>query len=203
MNTFKVLLTVLLSLAGISLTQAQNLTSNKIKSAPWIVGAGFNALDVSQNFHRQLLPVKPYWKIMPFPSRFTVEKQLINGISINLNASFNKYNENRILGDKEHEVGMAYTSLNIIAKYDLNKLLGSTRWIDPYLLAGLGNTVRNQEIKSQSIRQDFQTTNIGAGLNLWLTGKCGFNLETVSRFSFYDGARQKQHAFGVIYKLKR
>ena len=75
------------------------------------------------------------------------------------------------------------------------------RWIEPYLIMGLGYTFRTAGTETPHI----PTLNLGAGLNFWITKNIGIQIQSTGKLSIYPffigtDANYFQHSAGISYR---
>jgi hypothetical protein len=106
------------------ITKAQNaLTQNGILGGgPWTIGIGMNVIvDDGYRIHH-ILNIHGNWNAVPYPSRFSVERAMGSGLSVEL-----AYTYNQILGGKTVDQGpnplsITYIAFLIIPNFRLNRM---------------------------------------------------------------------------------
>ena len=186
MKQFKIALTALFAFATVVSVKAQD------EKNPIALGISANVVDfyggsgLGDNFLDML--GNGDWNI--FVPRITAEKYLKKGFSIQLGASFNQIKTVNIKDDVDY----SYLSLDPIAKYDLNYLIGETGWFDPY--AYLGASFVNANSNSALM------PNVGGGFNAWFNEKLGLNFHTGTKVNLgSEVGTHFQTSLGLVYKF--
>lgn len=175
----------------------------------WRISAGINVVDIRTPLKFSDI-VKDYFNgsiqdlnMYSFPARIAFERTLSDKFALQLSVSYNQvkkgygYSEgNALLADK-----FIYGDLKL--KYDLNSLLGDTKWFDPFILAGAGYSSIGDKSDLKGVA--------GAGSNFWLSDHWGINLESSYNHNFQGtfessgsggtGTDFFQHNIGVIYSF--
>ena len=151
---------------------------------PWVVGFGVNVVDFSPN-----PPGTETWNFLPSISRFTGEKYLDKGFSLQLAGSLNK-----ITVFNGEDVDFLYYSVGANVKYDLNNLIGETSWFDPYVY--LGGDYVSADSNSELM------LNAGAGFNTWFSDNLGLNFQLGAKEGFSDKVDfHYQSSIGLVVKF--
>ncbi len=200
MKHLKRILFVFLIAFAVTNLQAQD------ENNPWSLDFGTNAVDFYPTNHPSMVTpngnsttwfdnfnnAKDHYNFLASPiSRIHVGKYIADGFSLGAAASFNNITK---VGDARI-ADQAYIGLDMDIRYDLNKLIGDTKWFDPYATIGGGYTIMDDKGNG--------TLNGGLGLNFWFTENIGLNLQSNYKHSF-DDTRQLphfQHALGLILKF--
>jgi OOP family OmpA-OmpF porin len=179
MKHLKMAVIALFALVAVSNVNAQD------ENNPWVVGFGTNIVDFSE------LPVgESSWNFLPSISRFTAEKYLEKGFSLQFAGSLNKITT----VSKEDDVDFLYYSLGANVKYDLNNLVGETSWFDPYVY--LGGDFVSADSNSEGM------LNVGAGFNTWFNDNIGLNFQTGAKKGFSDEVKTHfQSSLGLVVKF--
>ena len=193
MKHLKVALLALLLVTGFSNVNAQD------ENNPWAVGFGVNAVDFyptnpqtewGGNWYNQFFNANDHYNIVPAISRLTVSRYLAAGFSFEAAGSFNKIEK---IGDMSVS-DYSFWAVDGAVKYDVNKIIGDTKWFDPYVLVGGGYTWMDD--------LDTASGNAGLGANFWFNDKVGLNIETRYRHTFdSDLFDHWQHSAGIIFKM--
>lgn len=180
----KILLTLLL-VACFSNINAQDANN------PWAIGFGTNAIHSPAT--RSDFFKFSEWNMVPsFFSRLTVAKYIDDGFSIEGALSANTITHNNSI-DVPRE---SFFAIDGSLKYDLNKIVGETSFVDPYVLVGGGYTWVDEKGAG--------TFNAGAGANFWLTDNFGLNLQAVGKHVFNDFFLSENHwqfSTGIVLKF--
>lgn len=173
----------------------------------WIVGLGINGINDSGRNLSQPFNVKNNWNISSFPSRFSLEKNIYQGLSLEVSGTSNKYKPGKIINGKENLSAKSFHSFDINAKYDLNYLFGQTLWFDPYAIAGYGYTGVGSEEDFRKQNRSGITNHFGIGFNLWVTDQVGLNFQSMGKLGFIGlgfmsgPSHYVQHGLSIVYKF--
>ena len=92
-----------------------------------------------------------------------------------------------------------FLSLDINFKYDANKIIGETKFFDPYFISGLGYTYRDASYSRPYLDNKSSVNfNIGLGANFWLNNVLAINTQGLAKFST-DSYLQAN--IGLVFKL--
>lgn len=173
-----------------------------ITKTPWTFGLSGHVVDDDGDPFGHLFRVSKTWNFLPYPTRLTIDGYYQSGISFQTEFAFTKYSPGRIINNKDNiSTTMlpwgTFFSVDEHAKYDLNEVIGETNWFDPYISGGFGFAIRSGLPKS------FTTTyNIGLGWNIWIWENLGFNMQSMAKFSMFEGtSNYLHHSVGVAYKI--
>ena len=162
--------------------------SEWLKETAWVVGFGGAIVkDNNQNINSS----NPLLEFTNYPAQFTADKNLrLNGLSIQLALASTSF--------RPH----TFAELDLNFKYDLNNLIGKTKWFDPYASLGFGLTYRdNMDIAVLRYHDDdLQSTfSTSFGANFWLTKVMGINLQGQAKFAKdpYLAAN-----IGLVFKIR-
>jgi len=189
MKHLKIAVMALFTLVAVSNVNAQD------ENNPWVVGFGTNVVDFynGDDFSGQIkdLMGNSDWNFLPSISRFTAEKYLEKGFSLQLAGSLNKITT---LSAKD-DVDFLYYSLGVNVKYDLNNLIGETpQWFDPYVY--LGGDYVSADSNSEGM------LNVGAGFNTWFNDNIGLSFQTGTKKGFSDEVKAHyQSSLGLVVKF--
>ena len=190
MKHLKIAVIVLFTLVSASNVSAQD------ENNPWVVGFGFNVVDFYQGSNDFTGNLKDLmgngdWNFLPSISRFTAEKYLEKGFSLQLAGSLNKITT---LSAKD-DVDFLYYSLGVNVKYDLNNLIGETpQWFDPYVY--LGGDYVSANSKGEGM------LNVGFGFNTWFSDNIGLSYQSGYKKGFSDEVKAHyQSSLGLVVKF--
>ncbi|MEO9570693.1 MAG: OmpA family protein [Polaribacter sp.] len=189
MKRLKLAVIALFTLVTIGNVNAQD------ENNPWAVGFGVNVVDFygGNDFVDQLKDLigNKDWNILPSISRISAEKYIDKGISVQLAGSINKIENYAALDDSD----FLYWSLDAIAKYDLNNLIGDTsQWFDPFVY--LGGSYVSVDSRGEGM------AHVGAGFNTWFNENLGLNFQTGTKVGFSDNIKSHyQTSLGLVIKF--
>ncbi|WP_224483126.1 OmpA family protein [Robertkochia aurantiaca] len=161
----------------------------------WMFGLGYNFVDDSGSRWSEFIDFDDHWATTAYPNRLSAGYYLQNGLGFELIGSINKYNEGLIVDGEEILEERDYRAIDLKISYDLNHLIGSTGWFDPYVATGIGNT---------SIEDVARTTfNAGLGFNAWFSDSWGLNFNTFGKWSLNSdiNSNHLQHSAGVVFRF--
>ncbi len=208
--------------ARITNVQAQDTTMSfgkYLTQTSWLVTVGADFVDNSQDHN----PFKIYnhggsthggSPAFNTPAKFAIEKDIYGfrhwkhtkGFSIVLaltSTSLRPHN---------------FAALDGYLKYDLNTLIGDTKFFDPFLLGGLGlnymdyagnngpfaNGDKNTYRQGKDV---FITIDGGLGFNLWIFPNVAINLQSVAKWGklakSWEGTNYFQNSVGLVFKIGR
>ncbi len=175
---------VLIFTAALSNLNAQDANN------PWAIGFGANAIH-NPNNRTDFLKTKQ-WNVIPSISKFSIARYLEDGFTFEVAGTLNEITKNN---------GTTIAAVTFVAvdghiKYDINGLIGDTKWFDPYIFVGGGHTWVDNKGAG--------TFNAGAGMNLWVTNHIGFNFQTAGKRVFNNfilNENHWQHSAGLVIKF--
>jgi OOP family OmpA-OmpF porin len=167
----------------------------------WIIGLGWNAVDDDGKPFRNLFRFQPTWNILPYPQRLTLDRYIKKGWSAEMIFCFNKYNPTKDINNVIITGSFLFFSLDFMAKYDLNQLIETGKWFNPYTTFGIGGTLRTIKVHPIS-----GTINLGLGFNIWFNEHWGLNFQSIAKFAISPNfirtsSNYLQHSAGVVYKF--
>jgi OOP family OmpA-OmpF porin len=205
---------LLVALCGTTMAQMKSKVNNKstasgggfkrfITKTPWTFGLSGHVVDDDGDPFGNLFNVAKTWNFMPYPTRLTIDGYYQAGISFQTEFAFTQYKSGRYINNITEPTAVSnpwssFFSTDFHVKYDLNEVFGQTNWFDPYVTGGFGFAIRSGLPKS------FTTTyNAGLGWNIWIWENLGFNMQTMAKFSMFEGtSNYLHHSVGIIYKLE-
>ena len=207
--------------ARITNVQAQDTTMSfgkYLTQTSWLVGIGVDFVDNSQDHN----PFKIYnhggatrggSPAFNTPYKFSIEKDIYG---------FRHWKYTKGLSLVAAIAGTSlrphnFESLDGYLKYDLNTLIGDTKFFYPYVLGGAGITymdytghtgpIANRAKTGYRQTKDvFLTINGGLGFNLWIFPNVAINFQTVGKFrtiKAFEGTNYFQNSIGLIFKIGR
>ncbi|MBS9774707.1 MAG: OmpA family protein [Tenacibaculum sp.] len=187
----------LVALAMFAFLTVSNVNAQD-ENNPWAVSFGINTVDnrnwdgeVGTAFKDWLGPTEWGDNTIPSISKITVGRYLGKGFALELDGSLNKV---KIRQSKENKVDELYYKIGLLAKYDLNNLVGNTGWFNPYV--GLGGAYQNVGDEGDAVLSGV------AGANLWFNDNLGLNLQTGYHHGFNQEGRDFfQHSLGLVFRF--
>tara|TARA_B110000046_G_scaffold18788_1_gene17926 strand:+ start:22594 stop:23913 length:1320 start_codon:yes stop_codon:yes gene_type:complete len=177
MKHLKMAVIALFTLVAVSNVNAQD------ENNPWVVGFGVNTVDFSE---------KPFgessWDFLPSISRFTAEKYLEKGFSLQFAGSLNEIT--KLSGED-----FLYYSLGANVKYDLNNIVGETsQWFDPYVYVGGDYVSANSKGEGM--------LNVGVGFNTWFSDNIGLSYQSGYKKGFSNQVENHyQNSLSLVVKF--
>lgn len=197
MNTIK---SSLLVLACLALTSAytqeipQLTSKDSIVQSSWIFGLGYNIVDDSGNAFGTFPNSENQLNVLAYPSRISIGRYFKNGIGLEAIGTYNKYKEGKLIDGVINPETSNYFGVDARITYDLNKVIGETRWFDPYLGVGVGYTDANNTPRG--------TYNTVVGFRTWFSDRLGLDLNASGKWSIGNEATNHiQYGAGVVYQF--
>lgn len=163
-------------------------------SSYWLIGAGLNIVDDSEEGLSTLPTVNGQWNMLPYPSRFSIGRYFKNGFGIELIGSINRYKAGNTINSVIITENIPYRALDTRITYDFNKQFGETGFFDPY--AGLGFGISN------SSNSTYPTYNAVIGMRLWLSKNWAFDFNSSGKWQGLKKINNHvQHAAGLVYRF--
>ncbi len=209
MKHLKIALMALLVVAGLSNVNAQD------ENNPWAISVGVNAVDfhptnrpgnetetlgISSGWYDEFFNATAHYNIIPSISRVSVGRYLADGFSFTVSGNLNKITKvgNGPITPEYNPGNWTFLGLDGDIRYDLNKIIGDTKWFDPYVSVGGGYTWIDWTGNG--------TLNGGLGTNLWFSDNVGINLQSAYKHSFDNSTNLKkaqhfQHSAGLVFKF--
>jgi OOP family OmpA-OmpF porin len=178
--------------------QHKNKLIRKLQRVVWTAGIHGVVIDDDGHPLKKLFNVGDSWSFVPFPSRLTVEAYVDKGLSIEGGFVYSKLKKGKLeSGDRIRTKDAALFAFDASAKYNLNELIGDTKWFSPYAIGGFGYTYRGVTTPKNGIM-----ANIGLGFTAWFYKGFGLNLQSMAKFAI-NGASSNylMHSAGVVYRF--
>jgi hypothetical protein len=175
-------------------------TIKPYKPYKWMIGVHWTAVDDDGNKFGNVFDAANSWNIKPFPTRFTLDRYFVYGWSVEMAASYVEYTPDKLVNDSTGREGINL-SIDFNAKYSFYNLYAPrARWIDPFLLAGIGFTYRTGTADPY-----VPTVNLGGGINFWITNWFGVQLSSTAKFAVYPKvwntkSNYLQHNAGLVFR---
>jgi hypothetical protein len=173
--------------ASLTVPKEKKSVGTWLTKTPWQVGIGMNLIDDNEKTNT-IGPIKDLaWS----PFKFTLEKALVKGWNLQLAFSSTSYNPHNFL------------AIDVNGKYDLNNLIGDTKWFDPYGLVGLDYSYRDYTQWTENVIKNVSSTNkigfnAGLGANFWLFPNVGIQTQAVAKLG---GNNYMAVALGLVFKI--
>lgn len=165
---------------------------------PWTFGIHGHVVDDDGNPFKYLFDVNKTWNFFPYPTRLTIDGYYKAGFSFQGEFSYNQYKTGKRIQNEFIPGTWTFFSADMHVKFDLNEVIGSTNWFDPYVAMGHGYTMRSGAPKPNSFN-----FNAGLGFNIMIFENLGFNVQTMAKFSMIEGtSNYLHHNVGVIYRIE-
>jgi len=166
--------------ASLSASAQPYKTIKPFKPYKWMFGVHWYGLEDDGNKFGGFIDVKNSWNIKPFPTMLTIDRYFVYGWSAEASLGYAQYTENKLVNDTTGISGFNF-SFDLNAKYSFYNLYAPrARWIDPYLIAGIGFTYRNGTGDPY-----VPTVNLGGGVNFWFINWMGIRLSSTAKFGVY------------------
>lgn len=157
-------------------------TIKPFKPYKWMFGLHWYGLEDDGNKFSGMFDVNRSWNIKPFPTMLTVDRYFVYGWSAEASLAYGQYTTNKLVNDTTGVSGMNL-SFDINGKYSFyNQYAPRARWIDPYLVAGIGFTYRTGTADPY-----VPTVNLGGGINFWVVNWMGVRLSSTAKLGVYPG----------------
>ena len=189
MKNLKLAIIALFTFAIIGSANAQDANN------PWVVGFGINSVDIqgpkfgTEDFFKDAFGTSDL-NISPSISRFSGEKYLEKGFTLQLAGTLNKVTHFKMEDDSDYVLW----SVGALVKYDLNHLFGETGWFDPYV--GIGGDFVDANDKTELMATG------AAGFNIWFNENLGLNFQHGWKKGFTDNvANHFQSTAGLVIKF--
>jgi len=168
---------------------------------PWDIQFGWSAIDDDGKPFRNLLDIKDSWNIGFVPSRLGISKKINKVWKGEFDFAFNKYRANKLVNSEVISQNGSFFTMDFGVQLDLNRFLGYTWIVDPYVESGLGYTRRSISKFKNTI-----TYNFGVGANFWINDFIGAFIQSSGKIGFKspfirNSSNYFQHSLGVVIKI--
>lgn len=186
---------------GFSQGSAQNKSKfvRILQKTVWTAGLHGVVIDDDGKPFKALFNVADSWNFLPYPTRVTLEGYVDKGVSIEGGFTYSKLKKGKTVGsdDKKRVADATLLSFDASAKYDLNEIIGDTKFFSPYAIGGLGYTYRNVPGTKSAV-----TLNFGLGFTVWFYKGFGFNAQSMAKFALpMSSSNYLMHSVGVVYRF--
>jgi OOP family OmpA-OmpF porin len=183
------------------------------KENPWVIGFGVNAVDfyptniggmnssngVATKWFDQFFNLNDHYDYIGAPTKLSIGRYINKHINIEIAGSINKITK---IGEIELAESVAYMAIDVNLNYDINNLIGDTKWFDPYAILGIGFNAKGNNDSNVIQFKNYGSFNSGLGTKLWLTNRFGIKIQSVYKHFFNDGSFPHfQHSASLIYKF--
>lgn len=164
---------------------------------PWIFGLGVNAVDDDGQPFDHIFNANDSWHIPPFPSRISVAKYVLPGLTVGGNLNFNQYKKDKIVNSRINNSSGIFLSVDLEAQYHFNALFERNKWFDPFLGGGFGYTFRDP------LAAHTFSANPALGINFWFTKYWGLQIRTTGKFALSSdrSLNYTQHSASILFRL--
>lgn len=175
-------------------------TVKPYKPYKWMFGIHWAAIEDDGNQFGGLFNVTQSWNLKPYPTMISVDRYFVYGWSAEFQANYGQYAGNRLVNGVENVSGIN-VSADLHGKYSFYNLYAPrARWIDPYLIAGVGYTYR-----TGTADPHVMTANIGGGVNFWFVNWMGVRLSSTAKIGavptfFNSDNNYFQHSAGIVFR---
>lgn len=191
---------VFLAQVGISLAQPDKMITNK-DNYFWQFGIAWSATDDDGQELNPMPADQLHGAIIP--SRLYVDRYIYNGWSVEGVLGAQSYDSTKMVNDSMGVNGFI-SYFDAALKYSFYKQLGRGA-LDPYLGAGAGFTIRNNDPR-QSAPGLTPTVNLSAGCTFWVSKQIGLQAQGVYKFGLVDilgAASYSQYSLGLVYRIEK
>ena len=177
---------------------------------PWVVGFGINTVDVMPWGSDEFGSVAEDYigttewadNTIPSISRLSVDRYVGKGFTVQLAGTINKVETITA----EEDADELYWSIDLAAKYDLNNLIGDTKWFDPYVALGASyvdfghNTSTFNTATFEEGGELMPTASLG--FNTWFNDNLGLNFNSSLKKEFGSNVEDHfQHSLGLVFRF--
>ena len=174
----------------------------EIKPYKWMVGAHWTVIE-DDGEQWGFFDVGPSWHILYYPTKLTVDRYFTSGWSVEVAGAFSQYTPGKRVNDTIGGASL-FIAADVNAKKSFYYLYAPRhRWIDPYVTAGLGYTMRSNAYVAQHV----PTLNIGAGFNIWIHRIFGLQFHSNAKLGLWPGfwdssfhTNYFQHSAGIVFR---
>lgn len=180
----------------------ENVRRSTIR-APWIAGLGWNVIDDDGKPFNHLFDANGSWNVVPYPSKLSCEKILIQGWSVEFAANYNQLKSGKRLNNDILKSTQTFISADINGKFSFAEFAPKLGFFDPYVLHGFGYTYRGA-----GANPNVATANVGLGFNCWVyDNMIGINVQSQAKFAIKSpliktSGNYLQHSLGIVYKFE-
>jgi OmpA-OmpF porin, OOP family len=198
----RILLLLTIALFSYTGVNAQGLES-------WNIGVGMNIID-DDGKPGGLFNISDGWNMLPYPSKFTIEGEFGNGLSLEAGISFNNHKKGKIINNMPSPANRNYMAFDFLAKYNLSESFGFPESFGPFLAGGFGYRTLGTTAYTNASGVDYTIPfagnlgfNFGAGANFWVTEKVGLQVQSLAKFGSADitHSNHLQHSISLLYQV--
>lgn len=175
----------------------------KPKPPYWMYGVGWNVVDDNSKPFKKLFDIRRSWNVRPYPTYIYVERGQKYGWSYGGIFNFNIYKPGKLINGKDNGGAFLFFSIDGYGKYHLDQKINFRPWADPYIVTGLGWTLRFAPPNRSTFMFD-----IGMGSNFWIKKWWGINVQSWAKFGLRSplirtSSNYLQHSIGVVFKITK
>lgn len=175
-------------------------TTQPYRPYKWMIGVHWNFIDDDGSKFEHVFDLGPRWNLLPYPSKFSVDRYFKYGWSVEVAASYMQYTVDKRIHDT---IGFAssFFAFDVNGKYSLySHYAPRHRWIEPYFTFGLGYANRSVLVAPHT-----PTLNLGGGINFWPMNRIGIQLAAQAKFALYPAiwdthANYMHYSAGIVYR---
>lgn len=169
----------------------------KLRKTVWTIGGSLAIIDDDGKPYKELVNISS-WNLFPIPTKLSLEGYYDKGFSFEGSFTVSRYKGGKTINNEIANGTKLFLSFDANTRYDLNNLIGDTKFFSPYAVGGLGYTFR-----ALSKQRHCPTFNFGLGFTIWLERGIGINVQSLAKFglSRYRSTNYLMHTIGVVYRF--
>lgn len=180
-------------------------TIKVFKPYKWMIGANWTGMQFLGTIQEPSSSNSGSFNIQPYPTQLIIDRYFIYGWSMELDAT---YAGATTITERLDSTSYSYSSginasIDILGKYSFyNNYAPKARWIDPFLIFGIGYTYR-ESLKVKHL----PTLNLGAGVNFWIINQLGIRLSASGKIGVYPLPWEESNIYlqynaGIVFRTK-
>jgi OOP family OmpA-OmpF porin len=184
---------------GQATSQNKSKFIRQIQKTVWTAGISGVVIDDDGKPFKDLFDVKDNWNLLPYPTRATLEGFIDKGISVEGSFTYMRLKQGKLLSqDVPRPNNVTLIAFDANVKYDLNEVIGDTKFFSPYVIGGLGYTSRSLPTAKSAV-----TGNFGLGFTFWIYRGWGLNVQSMAKFALNKASSKNylMHTVGVVYRF--
>jgi outer membrane protein OmpA-like peptidoglycan-associated protein len=190
-----------------------NPVNSQDKDNPWLISFGINFVDfyptningmtsesgVPTKWFDQFFNLNKHYNYVVAPTKISLGRYINTSFSGELAISVNKIDK---VGSIKLNENVSYFALDVNLIYNINKIIGNTKWFEPYAIVGSGFNVKGNNPNNVIQFNNSASLNGGLGAKIWLYKNLGVKAQSVYKHFFNDGSFPHfQHSFSIMYKF--